>query len=176
MGQAYNYFSFLGNKDLEQILFEIEHRFDVFRSTNPNGFSKESIGSIFYGLSQTEFSQASGISDVTKNLHTSYVSASESEFISGANIPTDFQDYLTFSLAKVDPHVVVINDFNTTHNEYGHYFSCCEDAINGNFKIVSEYDAIEDQSGTGKGLRTIRKKATHALHKRAPWSKNILVL
>lgn len=176
MGQAYNYISFLGNKDLEQIVCEIERRFNVFRVNNPNGFSKESIGSIFYGLSQSEFFQASDISDVTKNLHISYFGASESEFISGSMIPTDFQDYLTFSLAKVDPHVIVINDFNTTQNEYGKYFSCCEDALNGKFNIVSEYDAIEDQSGTGKGLQTMHKKLIHALHKRAPWSKKTLVI
>ena len=174
MGQAYNYISFLGNEDLGLILREIERRFDVFRAENTNGFSKESIGYIFYGMNPTEFSNATDISEVTKYLHISCFSPSESEFLSGSSIPTDFQDYLTVSLAKVDPHVIVINDFNTTYNDYGCYISLCQDAANGNFQIVSEYYSLEDRDGSGRGLRTMSKKMRSALHKQAPWSKKVL--
>jgi hypothetical protein len=174
MGQAYNYISFLGNEDLGIMLREIEYRFNVFRAKNPNGFSEESIGFVFYGLNPTEFSAATDISEVTKYLRISYFSPSESEFLSGSSIPTDFQDYLTVSLAKVDPYVIIINDFNTTHNEYGCYTSLCQDAVNGNFQIISEYYSLEDSDGSGRGLRSLRKKLVREIHKQAPWSKKAL--
>jgi hypothetical protein len=174
MGQAYNYISFLGNNALEQVLLEIELRFNEFKAANSNGFSKESIGFVFYGMNPTEFSKATDISEVTKYLRISYFSPSESEFLSGSSIPTAFQDYLTVSLAKVDPNVIVINDFNTTYNDYGCYISLCQDAANGNFQIVSEYDSLEDRDGSGKGLRTMRKKMRSSLHKQAPWTKKVL--
>lgn len=174
MGQAYNYISFLGNKNLDKLLLEIELRFNQFRAVNSNGFSKESIGFIFYGMNPTEFSNATDISEVTKNLQISYFSPNESEFLSGPSIPTAFQDYLTVSLAKVDPHVIVINDFNTTYNDYGCYISLCQDAANGNFQIVSEYDSLEDRDGSGRGLRSMRRKMVREIHKQAPWSKKAL--
>ena len=174
MSMAYNYISFLGNADLEQMLLEIERRFNEFKVTNPSGFSKEAIGSIFYGLNPTEFAAATHISETTKNLRLSYFSARETEYESGVFIPTGFQDYLTVALAKIDPHVIAINDFNTTHNEYGSYISLCKDAANGDFEIVSEYDDIEDPSGTGRGLSTMHKKMVRSLHKQVPWSKQIL--
>jgi hypothetical protein len=174
MGMAYNYISFLGNQDLKQMLHEIKRRFDEFKAANPTGFSKESIGYIFYGLNPTEFAAATDISGMTKNLRLDYFDASETQYESGVLIPTDFQDHLTTALAKIDPHVVAINYFNTTHNEYGYYISVCKDAANGDFEIVSEYDTIEDQSATGRGVSTLHKRVVREIHKQVPWSKKVL--
>lgn len=174
MSQAYNYISFVGNKQLGNMLLEIERRFNEFKVTNPTSFNRDFIGEILYGLRQAEFKAASNISDVTKNLRISYFSPSESEFESGSLIPTDFQDYLTVALSKIDSHVVVINSFNTTHDEYGYYISLCEDATNGNYNILSVYDSLEDSNGSGKGISSMYKKLIHQLHKQAPWAKKVL--
>jgi hypothetical protein len=174
MGQTYNHISFLGNENLGLILREIERRFNEYRAKNSNQFSKDSIAYVFYGLNPSEFLAASDISEVTKYLRISYFSPSESEFLSGSSVPTDFQDYLTVSLAKVDPHVIIINDFNTTDNEYGCYISLCQDAANVNFQIISEYYSLEDIDGSGRGLSSIRKKIVRELNKKAPWSKKAL--
>jgi len=172
MSQTYNYIGFVGNKDIENMMLEIERRFNEFKINNPNAFSRESICQIFYGLDINEFQNSPDISDVTKGIQISYFGNIEGEFMSGFLVPTDFQDYLTVALAKIDPHVIGINDFNTTNDDYGYYISLCKDAKTGDFEVISEYESTEGE--VGMNLSSMRRKSIKNLHKQAPWSKHVL--
>jgi hypothetical protein len=172
MSQTYNYIGFIGNDDLEIMLLEIERRFNEFKVNNPSGFSESAICRIFYGLEPIEFQKSKDISDVTKGMLISYFSANESELISGYQVPTDFQNYLTVALAKIDPYVIGINDFNTTNDDEGYYITLCKDAVNGDFQVVYEYESTEGDEGMNLSL--IRKKSIKNLHAKVPWSKKVL--
>jgi hypothetical protein len=118
-------------------------------------------------MSYSDF-QKSEVDLVTKYLHTDVIGLNEFVFISGSTTPDSFQDYLTEKLATLDPHVLLINSFNSSDDEAGQYYSVCKDAANGDYSICYSFiDANAD------GRQAIKNKLRN-LANQIPWKCDIL--
>ena len=150
MSQSFNYIEIIGNDDVKSVVLKIVEKSYEFKQLNPASYSKDFISSVFYGMSNTDF-QKSELDLVTKNLRTDVISPFEFVFISGSATPDSFQDYLTVKLATLDPHVLLINSFNTSDDEAGQYYSVCKDAANGDFSIC--YAFIDSKADSRKTIK-----------------------
>jgi hypothetical protein len=167
MSQTFNYIEIHGNDAVNSVVLKIVEKSDEYKNLNPTTYSKHFISSVFYGENYADF-QKSGADLVTKYLHTDVIGANEFVFISGSSTPDSFQDYLTEKFATLDPHVLLVNSFNSTDDEVGQYYSVCKDAANGDYSIC--YAFINSESDS----KSATKKKLKNLAVQIPWECKFL--
>lgn len=167
MSQTFNYIEIHGNEAVKSVVSKVVEKSYEFKQLNPNSFSKHFISSVFYGLNYSDF-QKSEVDLVTKYLHTDVIGINEFVFISGSATPDSFQDYLTEKLATIDPHVLLINSFNSSDDDAGQYYSVCKDAANGDYSIC--YSFIDSNAD---GRQAIKNKLRN-LANQIPWKCEFL--
>ena len=150
MSQTFNYIEIYGNEAVKSVVSKVMEKSDEFKRLSPDLYSKQFISTVFYGMNYSDF-QKSSADLVTKYLHTDVIGEKEFVFISGSATPDSFQDYLTERLATIDPHVLLINSFNSSDDEEGQYYSVCKDAANGDYSICYAFiDWNEDSRQSAK--------------------------